>query len=81
MTVPRPLVIVESPAKAKTIEGFLGRDQVRVVASYGHVRDLGANAAQLKHIPDKEVRRLSIDVDDHFAPIWQGLPQLEGDTI
>jgi len=33
------LVIVESPAKAKTIEGYLGKDFV-VKSSYGHVRDL-----------------------------------------
>lgn len=33
------LVIVESPAKAKTIEGYLGKDY-KVVSSYGHVRDL-----------------------------------------
>ena len=33
------LVIVESPAKAKTIEGYLGKD-FKVVSSYGHVRDL-----------------------------------------
>ena len=37
--MPRPLVIVESPAKARTIAGFLGRDFV-VKASMGHVRDL-----------------------------------------
>lgn len=48
------LVIVESPAKAKTIEKYLGRDH-KVVASYGHVRDL----------PQKE---LGIDIDKDFKP-------------
>ena len=48
------LVIVESPAKAKTIEGYLGKD-FTVKSSYGHVRDL----------PDKE---LGIDVKNQFLP-------------
>ena len=51
------LVIVESPAKAKTIEKFLGRDY-KVMSSYGHIRDL------------KE-RSFSIDVDNNFAPIYE----------
>jgi len=69
--VPKPLVIVESPAKAKTIEGFLGRDNVRVVASYGHVRDLPSSAKEVpKSVTDKEVRRLGIDVNEHFEPVW-----------
>ena len=44
------LVIVESPAKAKTIEGYLGKDY-KVVSSYGHVRDLpkGDNAIDVKN--------------------------------
>jgi DNA topoisomerase I len=37
--MPKNLVIVESPAKAKTIEGYLGKD-FKVTSSYGHVRDL-----------------------------------------
>lgn len=48
------LVIVESPAKAKTIEGYLGKD-FTVKSSFGHVRDL----------PDKE---LGIDVKNQFLP-------------
>src|ERR1700748_1302707 len=44
------LVIVESPAKAKTIEGYLGKD-FTVKSSYGHVRDLpkGSNAIDIQH--------------------------------
>ncbi len=69
--MPKPLVIVESPAKAKTIEGFLGRDKVRVIASYGHIRDLPNSAkATPKSITDKAVRRLGIDVANHFEPVW-----------
>ncbi|MEX2254554.1 MAG: type I DNA topoisomerase [Acidimicrobiia bacterium] len=69
--MPKPLVIVESPAKAKTIEGFLGRENARVIASYGHVRDLPSSAKEVpKSVKDKEVRRLGIDVDQHFEPVW-----------
>jgi DNA topoisomerase-1 len=69
--VPKTLVIVESPAKAKTIEGFLGRGQFRVLASRGHIRDLPSSAKQVpKGITDPEIRRLGIDVNNHFEPIY-----------
>ncbi|WP_435417851.1 type I DNA topoisomerase [Parerythrobacter aurantius] len=51
------LVIVESPAKAKTIEGYLGKD-FKVLASYGHVRDL----------PPKDG---SVRPDEDFAMDWE----------
>ena len=68
--VPKPLVIVESPAKAKKIEGFLGSD-ARVLASYGHVRDLPSSAKEVpKSVTNRDVRRLGIDVEDHFKPVY-----------
>ena len=54
----RNLVIVESPAKAKTIERYLGPD-FTVLASYGHVRDLPENPGKGK---------FGVDVDHDFAP-------------
>ena len=56
--MPKNLVIVESPAKARTIERYLGADY-RVLASYGHVRDLPENPGKGK---------LGVDVDHDFAP-------------
>jgi DNA topoisomerase I len=54
------LVIVESPAKAKTIEKYLGSGYT-VLASYGHIRDL----------PPKDG---SVDPDDSFAMLWDNYP-------
>lgn len=51
------LVIVESPAKAKTIEKFLGKD-FSVMSSYGHIRDLKKHG-------------FSIDVEDGFKPVYE----------
>jgi DNA topoisomerase-1 len=56
--VPKNLVIVESPAKARTIERYLGSDY-RVLASYGHVRDLPENPGKGK---------FGVDVDHDFEP-------------
>jgi len=54
------LVIVESPAKAKTIEGYLGKD-FTVKSSFGHIRDLASN-------------KLSIDIENNFSPDYQVSP-------
>lgn len=54
------LVIVESPAKAKTIENYLGKD-FTVKSSYGHVRDLASKG-------------LAIDIDNNFAPDYTVTP-------
>ncbi len=57
------LVIVESPAKAKTIEGYLGKDY-KVVSSYGHVRDL----------PKDD---MAIDIENGFRPTYE-VPKEKG---
>lgn len=51
------LVIVESPAKAKTIEKYLGKDY-KVMSSYGHIRDL-------------RKKDISIDLNDGFSPVYE----------
>ncbi|MCE2398425.1 MAG: type I DNA topoisomerase [Gemmatimonadetes bacterium] len=64
------LVIVESPAKAKTIERFLGPDY-RVVASYGHVRDLPRSARDIPaKYRDKPWARYGVDTEDSYRPIY-----------
>jgi DNA topoisomerase I len=68
--VSKPLVIVESPAKAKTLGRFLGT-KYRVEASYGHIRDLPESAADVpKEIKPKEWGRLGVDVDSDFTPYY-----------
>lgn len=64
------LVIVESPAKAKTIGKFLGRDY-KVVASFGHVRDLPQSAGDIPPAyKDKPWARLGVDVDNGFKAVY-----------
>ena len=57
----KKLIIVESPAKTKTLKGFLGNDY-QIEASMGHVRDL----------PE---RKLSIDIENDFAPTYVIIPE------
>ncbi|PWN00878.1 type I DNA topoisomerase [Nocardioides silvaticus] len=64
------LVIVESPAKARTIGGYLGDGYV-VESSIGHIRDLPNNAADTPaKIKDKPWGRLAIDVENDFVPYY-----------
>ncbi len=56
-TMPKNLVIVESPTKSKTIEKFLGKDY-KVLSSYGHIRDLKKTG-------------LGIDIDDQYQPMYE----------
>ncbi len=66
----KPLVIVESPAKARTLARFLG-NQYRVEASVGHVRDLPENASEVpKEIKDKPWGRMGVDVENGFRPYY-----------
>ena len=66
----KPLVIVESPTKAKTLGRFLGT-KYRVEASYGHIRDLPESAASVpKEIKDKDWGRLGVDVESDFTPYY-----------
>ena len=66
--MPKPLVIVESPAKARTLTRFLG-NRYRVEASYGHVRDLPESAAEVpKDIKGKPWGRLGVDIEGEFTP-------------
>jgi len=55
----KSLVVVESPAKAKTINKYLGRD-FKVVASMGHIRDLPKS-------------KLGVDVDNDFTETYESL--------
>ena len=58
--MPKNLVIVESPAKAKTIENYLGKDYI-VKSSFGHVRDLAKKG-------------LAIDIENGFNPLYEVSP-------
>ncbi|MBU8869833.1 MAG: type I DNA topoisomerase [Gemmatimonadales bacterium] len=64
------LIIVESPAKARTIGKFLN-DEYEVVASYGHIRDLPGSASEIPQKFKKEPwARLGVNPEDGYAPIY-----------
>ncbi|GGZ80944.1 type I DNA topoisomerase [Streptomyces bluensis] len=65
----RRLVIVESSVKAKTIKGYLGPGYI-VEASVGHIRDLPNGAAEVPEQYTGEVRRLGVDVEHDFQPVY-----------
>src|SRR4051794_15096757 len=69
-SVAHKLVIVESPAKARTIGGYLGQGYV-VESSIGHIRDLPQSAAETPpKIKDKPWGRLAVDVENGFEPYY-----------
>jgi DNA topoisomerase-1 len=66
----KKLVIVESPAKARTIAGYLGSDFV-VESSIGHIRDLPQNASEIPaKYKDEGWARLGVNVDKDFEPLY-----------
>jgi DNA topoisomerase-1 len=68
--MPKRLVIVESPAKARTIAGYLGPDFV-VESSVGHIRDLPDSAAEIpEQYKGEPWARLGVDVEHDFEPLY-----------
>jgi DNA topoisomerase-1 len=63
MASKKTLVIVESPAKANTINKYLGKEFV-VKASLGHVKDLPKS-------------KLGVDIENHFEPVYEPIPGKE----
>ena len=70
MAEPQSVVVVESPAKAKTIGQFLGSGYI-VEASIGHVRDLPRSAKDVPESDKKDKwKKLGVDVDHEFHPFY-----------
>jgi DNA topoisomerase I len=65
----KSLVIVESPAKARTIAGYLGRDYA-VESSVGHIRDLPGKASEIPEAKRKQYGALGVDVEHGFEPFY-----------
>jgi DNA topoisomerase-1 len=60
---------VESPAKARTIAGFLGNEYV-VESSVGHIRDLPSNAREVPEAYKRRWEVLAVDIDNDFKPLY-----------
>jgi len=70
LTMPNTLVIVESPAKARTIEKYLGKGYT-VESSIGHIRDLPKSAAEIPEKYRNEAwARLGLNVEEDFRPLY-----------
>jgi DNA topoisomerase-1 len=68
--MPKSLVIVESPTKARTIAAYLG-DDVAVESSMGHIRDLPRSASDIpKRAKGEPWARLGVNVDNEFEPLY-----------
>jgi DNA topoisomerase-1 len=68
--MPKRLVIVESPAKARTIAGYLGPEFI-VESSVGHIRDLPDSAAEIpEEYKGESWARLGVDVEHGFEPLY-----------
>lgn len=65
----KKLVIVESPAKARTISGYLGADY-QVEASVGHIRDLPQPSALPEKLKQSGYKKFAVNVDDGFQPYY-----------
>jgi DNA topoisomerase I len=64
------LIIVESPAKTRTISKFLGPDYM-VAASYGHIRDLPSSASEIPaKVKSESWARMGVNVDNGFEPLY-----------
>ena len=65
-----PVVIVESPAKARTIGKYLGSDY-RIEASIGHIRDLPSTASEVPaKLKGEKWAKLGIDVEEEFRALY-----------
>lgn len=68
--MPKNLVIVESPTKARTISAFLGPDST-VESSMGHIRDLPRSASEIPaKVKGEDWARLGVNVENEFEPVY-----------